>query len=540
MALTRRTFLSRIANAGGLGATYVSLRALGLIPDASLKAETIVASPEIGKGVKVVILGGGIAGLVAAYELRSLGYTCTVLEALTRPGGRVWSVRGGDEIKLTDGTTQHCTFDPGHYQNMGAGRLPSNHRTMLRYCKKLGVALEVEVNTSRSSHLENDAVNGGKPIVQRQAINDTRGHVSELLSKAIRSGELDQALTKEDVQRMLAFLSAYGPLTKDGKYAGSNRAGYASEPGAGEDDGIPSTPLSMHTLLDGKFWNDLLSEEANDWQATMFQPIGGMDRIPYAFAKELGDIVHFNAPVKQIEKTAKGVRVTYTEDGAESVIEADYCFTSMPLTILRKIPNNLSAPVKKVVEQSEYDGFYKVAWESRRFWEQDDDVYGGLEYVEGGLPSPVWLPSAGFFTERGVFVAGYNAAKGTPFDKLTQDEKFAASRESMEKLHPGRGKELEKPVYVGWHQVPYFEGSWINNYGPHQEAWDSMEITGHRQGGKYEHPGYKTLLQPDGPIYFIGDYVSYLVGWQEGAALSSIRAIKMLNERVSAAKTANG
>jgi monoamine oxidase len=537
MALSRRTFLTRIANAGGLGAAYISMRALGLIPGANLKAETIESSPATGHGVSVVILGGGIAGLVAAYELRALGYTCTVLEALARPGGRNWTVRGGDEIKLTDGTTQHCTFDPGHYQNIGAGRLPSNHRTMLRYCKKLGVALEVEVNTSRSSHLQNDKVNGGKPIVQRQAINDARGHVSELLSKAIRSGELDQELSKEDVERMITFLDDYGPLTRDGKYIGSGRAGFEREPGAGENDAINMKPLSLHTLLDGNFWNDLLSEEANDWQATMFQPVGGMDRIAYAFSKELGDIVQFNAPVKQLDKTAHGVRVIYTHEGAEKVLEADYCFTSVPLTILRKIPNNLSGPVKQVLEQCDYDGFYKIAWESRRFWEQDDDVYGGLEYVEGGGPSPVWLPSSGFFTERGVFVSGYNAAKGTPFDELTHKEKFAASRESMEKLHPGHGKELEKPIYVGWHQVPYFEGSWISSYGPDQPAWDSAEFATHRDGGDYAHPGYKTLLKPDGPVYFIGDYVSYLVGWQEGAALSSIRAVKMLNERVTSGKS---
>jgi monoamine oxidase len=49
--------------------------------------------------------------------------------------------------------------------------------------------------------------------------------------------------------------------------------------------------------------------------------------------------------------------------------------------------------------------------------------------------------------------------------------------------------------------------------------------------------GYRTLLEPDGPIYFVGDHMSFLVGWQEGAALSSLRAVKMLSERVKAAKT---
>ncbi|WP_446742289.1 flavin monoamine oxidase family protein [Silvibacterium acidisoli] len=532
MALTRRTFLSRIAQAGGLGAAYVSMRALGVIPAASLEAETIKGDPATGRGVKVVILGGGISGLVAAYELRALGYHCTVLEALSRPGGRNWTIRGGDEVAFTDGTTQRCSFDAGHYQNVGPARLPSNHRTMLGYCRKLGIPLEVEVNTSRSTRLQNDAVNGGKPIVQRQAMNDTRGHVAELLEKALRSGELDQELSKEDVERMLAFLKSYGPLTKDGRYVGSERAGYATDPGAGEDDGLLSKPLSMHTLLDGHFWNDLLAEESYAWQATMFQPVGGMDSIPHAFARELGKTVQYNSVVTRLEKMDHGVRATYTQKGHEKTLEADYCFTSMPLHLLRKIPNNLSAPYKKVIDECDYDGYCKIAWESRRFWEQDENIYGGLEYVEEGL-SPVWLPSADFFTDRGVLLSGYGAAKGTPLDRMSLPEKFEASRASVEKLHPGHGKELEKPVYIGWHLVPHLEGSWINSYGPHQPQREDSDAVGTRRGGDHANAGYRTLLQPDGSVYFIGDYVSYLVGWQEGAALSSLRAIRMLNERIA-------
>jgi monoamine oxidase len=48
--------------------------------------------------------------------------------------------------------------------------------------------------------------------------------------------------------------------------------------------------------------------------------------------------------------------------------------------------------------------------------------------------------------------------------------------------------------------------------------------------------GYETLIQPDGPIYFIGDHVSHILGWQEGAALSSLRAIQLLSDRVKASR----
>jgi monoamine oxidase len=87
---------------------------------------------------------------------------------------------------------QTVHWEEGNYQNLGPARLPSTHWTMLGYVRELGVPLEVEINTTRSSLLQNDKANGGKPVIQRKAINDTRGHVSELLSKCIRQGALDQ------------------------------------------------------------------------------------------------------------------------------------------------------------------------------------------------------------------------------------------------------------------------------------------------------------------------------------------------------------
>jgi monoamine oxidase len=86
-----------------------------------------------------------------------------------------------------------------------------------------------------------------------------------------------------------------------------------------------------------------------------------------------------------------GVRVGYTQEGVAKTIEADFCFCAMPLMTLRKIQHDLSAPYRKVVDECTYDGYYKVAWESRRFWEQDYNIYGGLEFVNTGC-NPVWLP----------------------------------------------------------------------------------------------------------------------------------------------------
>ena len=536
MSVTRRDFLLKVGQAGGYSAAFLAMQGLGLIEPSRAASLQIAAAPDSGKGIRIVILGGGIAGLVAAYELHALGYNCTLLEARSRPGGRNWTVRNGDTVEFLDGTKQRCEWGATNYQNFGAARLPSIHPTILGYCKKLGVELQVEVNMSRSAMLQNDDANGGKPIVMRQAVNDTRGYVSELLAKCVSQGALDQTLTSDDRDRMLSFLRMYGPLDDAGKYMGSDRAGYLRTPGV-DDDGVLSQPIDLHTLLLEDFWQSIMFDEAFDMQATMFQPVGGMDRIPYAFAKSLGDIARFKAPVTEIRKTATGVRIGYTQNGAPATVEAKYCICALPLTMLRKIPNDLSAPYKTVIDGCSYAAAFKIAWESRRFWEQDYNIYGGLEFCNVGL-SPIWLPSAGMFSERGVLVSGYGWDTSPEFAALSFQEKLGESRKSIERLHPGHGKELEKPVYVNWGQIPYNEGAWINSYSPQPTPDPKNPRAGRRQSGVPD-PGLQTLLQPDGPIFFAGDHVSHIVAWQEGAALSALHAVQQISNHVKSARLAS-
>jgi monoamine oxidase len=516
MIISRRNFLTRVGQAGGYSAAFATMQSLGLMPMKVALAEPIAAAEGSGTGVKVVVLGAGIGGLVTAFELKKLGYEVTLLEAQARPGGRNWTGRNGTKIEFVDGTTQTINWEDGNYQNLGAARLPSTHWTMLGYCRELGVPMEVEINTSRSTFLQNDKANGGAPVPQRKAINDTRGHVSELLQKCVAQGGLDAELTKEDRERMTVFLKMYGPLDESGAYKGSGRAGYKTAPGAGTQVGVPEVPLDMRVLLDEDFWDGMLYEEEWDWQATMMQPVGGMDRIPYAFAKSLGDVVQYRSPVTEIRKTAKGVRVLYMQGGRDKQIEADYCVTTLPFSLLKKIPNDLSAPYKKVVDGSSMGEGCKVAWESRRFWEQDYNIYGGLSFLAEGM-SPVWYPSAGLMHPTGILVSGYFFEEDDTFRKLSLEGKFDLSRMSVEKLHPGHGKELRNPVYCGWKHIAWSEGAWIDTYG----------------GGA---SGYDVILQPDGPIYFAGDVASNIVGWQEGAALSARRTVGMIADKVKMAK----
>lgn len=517
MAMTRRSFLTRVAQMGGYRAAFTAMQSLGLLAVAAEASPLPELPAGFGSGKKVVILGAGIAGLVAAYELRKAGFTCTVLEARQRPGGRSWSVRNGSKVEFTDGTTQTCTWEEDNYLNVGPARIPSIHKTLLGYCEELGVPLEVEVNTSRSTLMCCKDLNGGRPVEQRQVVNDTRGYISELLAKSISQHALDQQLTKEDSERMLEFLLKYGDLQSDYSYKGSERSGFSVAPGAGPQVEKLRAPLNLHELLIADFSNGELYEEQIDWQATMFQPIGGMDRIPHAFAKSLGSIVHYQCPVKEIRKTAKGVRVSYTDQssGKAQAIEGDYCICTLPISVLQSLDTDFSPEKKQAFHGIAIAALYKIGWEAPRFWEKQYNIYGGISFLKQTVDL-VWYPSAKLFSKTGVILSGFNFEKNdftdgslTEFGKLpTIQAKLEASRAAVETLHPGHGQSLSKPIYVYWSKIPYSLGCFgLNMMSSAKEAYDELST-------------------PDGRLFLAGDYISHISGWQEGAALSAHRAIE--------------
>lgn len=514
MSLTRREFLLRAGQAGGYAAAFVLMQSLGLLPVPESAAEAGPLRLVDGKGARVVILGGGISALVAAYELGKAGWSCTVLEARERAGGRNWSIRNGTRIEFTDGTQQSCSFEEGHYFNAGPARLPSIHHTMLGYCHELGVALEVEVNSSRSALMQSDKLNGGLPVTERRVVNDTRGHVSELLAKCIWKGALDEEINADDRERMIEFLRKYGDLDPDLIFRRTSRSGYKIPPGAGPQMPVANDPLPMHALLDADLWNSMLAEDNVDWQPTMFEPVGGMDRIPTAFAERLGFVIRYGAVVTRIRQSEGGVSVHYREtSGAEQTVTAEYCICSMPLTMVRTLDADFSPEIRSILDGVKYDSAYKIAWEAPRFWEKETNIFGGISYLQQTV-NLIWYPSARLFSEKGIVIAGYNLENGTAFGRLpSMQAKLDASRRAVERVHPGHGKDLAKPVYVSWGHIPYNLGSWI--------AVDQRDEV-----------VPAALLKPDRRVYFAGDHTSHLVGWQEGAALSAWRVINQLGTRV--------
>lgn len=512
MALTRRNVLTQLGMIGGVGAAYLGMEALGLAHATPAGAANFALPPQSGGGRSVVVLGAGIAGLVSAYELSRAGYRVKVLEARDRIGGRVWTIRGGDRIETMGRDDQRATFDEDLYMNAGAARIPTSHRVILDYAQRLGVPMEAFVNTNRSAKWDF----GGRVMEERQAVFDMRGQLGELLAKAIDARALDQAMPKAELDIIRQFLAPYASLSDKGLYTPDGRSGFTIEPGGYGQAPKSRAALEFKALLPGRgIVLPYLFETISDMQPTMLQPVGGMDRIAHAIYEQVKPMVRLEAPVGAIRRVGERVRIEHGP-GA-SATEADYCVCTLPAHLLARIPSDFSPAKRAALQGIDYLPSVKVGFESSRFWERDESLYGGVAWTDR-LNENILYPSGGYHDDKGVLVAAYvagwtNQNNPQAFAALSHDEQIRICRESVEAMHPGKSKLMGKGVTILWGQTRWSEG--VGAIGPN---WGPDDRTAR----------YAELLRPEGPIVFAGEHLSYLGLWQEGAALSAHEALKLV------------
>src|SRR3954463_5837091 len=313
---SRRDLLSLIGAVAGSAALYHTMTALGLASESGYRGPIKLDGDP--KGASVLILGAGLAGMTAALELRKAGYKVQVLEFNSRPGGRNWTLRGGDKFTELGGVAQACEFEQGLYINPGPWRIPYHHHAVLDYCKRLNVALEPFIQLNHNALLHGSKAFGGKPQRIREIKTDFQGQVSELLAKAANQGKLDDAVSKDDKEILLQALKSWGALDKDYAYKSNlisaEFRGFARDPGGGLGAAPkPGDPIALSDILKSRMWRYLQNFALHEFQTTMFQPAGGMDMIGKAFAHEGGDLIRTDAKVTQIQQDGGGVTVPYVD-----------------------------------------------------------------------------------------------------------------------------------------------------------------------------------------------------------------------------------
>lgn len=547
--LTRRELLRRAALAGGGTLFYQAAGGLGMFT--SLASQAPPAAPAgVGAGRTVAVLGAGVGGLTAAYRLQKLGFDCKVFEARPVIGGRSLTLRPGDVLVERplqpyedDGareSRQECVFRPEDargfdrpYLNAGPGRIPSAHTHVLDLCKELGVPLEVYVMESRSN-----LVHGNPPSrVNRHAANDARGWIAQALFERIGTIEGLNLVQKEALMGLLIQFGSLGNgstgelgvYVKDDRYQRSDRAGYRVLPGV--RPGVKVEPLSLAEVLATRFWDTRFYQPEDFlWQPTLFQPVGGMDRIVHALADAVGrPNVRTDAAVREI-RWADGKWVLRFADG--STASADVCISNVPLPLLREPLGDLDVqpfpdPLKDAfhavfsIDATGEKGFLaptvKVGWQApRALWQTPDPdvdrvvpIFGGISWTTHPL-TQLWYPSDRWFDELGVLTGAYNFGDdAVTWGHNSPGWRLERARDGADQLAGSAfAGGLGAGLSIAWQNIEHLRGGWAQWQNvPNGVGTYSAFLAG----------------DPTHRFFVVGDQISQLPGWQEGAVASALQ-----------------
>jgi monoamine oxidase len=507
-ALSRRTFLQAIGQTTGAVAVHDAMRGLGLFVEDPPPPAVTGRAP---RGARVVILGGGLAGLAAAIELEGLGYHVDVLEARKRPGGRAFSVRGGTASEEPAQAGLTASYDDGLYLNAGPARIPHHHAATLAWCRELGVAIEPFLCTNEATWVHDGTSRQKMRLKELRA--DWRGHTSELLAKAVSKDALDAPMTADDRDRLIDWLRREGALTPDLTYAGTPRRGYREPPGPADAAGVLDDPLALGPLLATGFGNYLNSELV--LQTPMFQVVGGTENLAKAMAAKVKSL-RLGARVTALAQPGQGVRVRYELDGTPHQLEADFAISTLPLPILNEIELEVPAAAKQAMGAVALASVGKIGLQfKRRFWEEDEGIYGGISRTSLDI-TQILYPSSGYLSKKGIVIGYYqNGEKAKAMGKLPHAARLASAVDQGSAIHPQYRAELESAFSVAWEHVPFNRGGWAQ----YTEAQRKSE--------------YVALQQAHGALYLAGDSMSYLSGWMAGALGSARTVARRVHERAS-------
>jgi monoamine oxidase len=317
-------------------------------------------------------------------------------------------------------------------------------------------------------------------------------------------------------------------------------------------------------LLQSGFTSRIRSVTGGAMMAPMFQPVGGMDQFPKGFQRKIGDKITFGAEIVSIRQSGTGVKIAYknVKTGSTTQITADYCVSCLPLSILQKLDVNLPQETVKAMKATTYSPSAKIGLQmKRRFWEEDDKIFGGHMYSNlpiGDLAYPSW----GYFANKGIVLGFYGSGQIQDLVKKPIKDRIEHVLKHAGKVHPQIRKEFETAYCTFWERTPYSMGAYAvgapapNPAGggaPNSAPADEHGGNGAQgEGGAHAEGGaappsepvmpnaerLAALGKPDNRIYLACAAVSGDGGWQEGAVAAAWKQVKALHERVMATRPA--
>ena len=452
-----------------------------------------------GSPKKVIVIGAGLAGLAAAYELTQAGHDVTVLEAQLRPGGRVLTLRE--------------PFSDGLYAEAGAARFHDTHDFTLKYVELFGLTLD----PFYPSELASLKYTRGKRIARKPGQKIDLSEYPASLTAGLTPEEKklgDDGMWEKYVDSVLKEISnAAAPDWPPGalkKYDQMNFREFLRAQGASR---------SATVLLWGEegrlddfsaLW--LLRLMALDQKAQKTYKIrGGTDLLPKAFAARLAEKIRYGAPVLRIEHDNRGVRTVFLQAGSHQTLAGDYLVCTIPFSLLKRV--EVAPPFtpekRKAINELPYADVCRVFLQSRkRYWlEEGFNGFGFADTLE-----ELWQPTFDQPGPRGLLLSYLRGLQARRVTAMKESERVQFTLNEMEKILPGIRQNFEGGVSKCWDEDPWEGGAWA-----------------------FLRPGQASALlphiaRPEGRVHFAGEHASAWNGWMQGALESGNRAAREVNE----------
>ena len=480
MTINRREFLKLAGVAAG--SLYLAADLGWALPSQ--------AAERRGSGKRIVILGAGLAGLAAGWELKQAGHEVTILEAQLHPGGRVHTIREG----LSDDL----------YAEAGAGRIPNTHSITREWVKHFGLELEpfypsdlAEIALLKGKRVKMPV---GKPVDMSQVPLDLTAE-----ERKIGLTNFDEHYYGEIMRKIGDGIREDWP-PEIARLADISMSDYLRQRGASAD--------AVHYMLFG-FEDDAALDfirDANSHHTESLAKIkGGNDQLPRAFAARLTDEIRYGCAVEHIERRENRVRIAYRQAGLLDHVEAEAAICTIPFGVLRRIAVTPEWPPekRKVIDSLYYGPVVRTTFQvSRRYW-QDEGLNG---FGSSDKNFEVWHPTYSKPGRRGLLQAYVYEEYARRLARMSEAECSERLIADMDEVHPGLRPHLETTITKSWDNDPWERGAYVV-YQVGQQKW------------------YPEICRRVGPVWFAGEHASPWPGWMQGAIASGIKAAREIGSK---------
>lgn len=503
---------------------------------------TRYGNPGEFKDMKVGIIGGGLAGMSTAFELRKLGYNITVFEPHTeRIGGRIY--------------THYFDKDKRLYAEFGARRIPASHETVWHYINlfKLDTEPIITSNTNAFIYVKDVRIRvdpKGENVFHLicpqfdLTIQEANTPWPELYNQVTKYSlsTLPPEVRKQFLMTLPRYDYRFEALQDINTRQALQQYGLTSE----AINLITSVMPAVGAIISNSYESELHSEYTIDYQDLYLIP-GGMVNLPLAFYKSLtspNPVEYHDIPQDALGKvTWKGgfvvtgilksdvdgkVTLRYRNVSAlEDIFENfDYIICTIPFTTLRSMdiyPAFSSRKMQAIKEVSYRDAQKTFFLCRERFWEKQG-IFSGSSYTDeiiGIISYPQdhahCIQNAVNCSpdEPGVLMASYNIGEDAyALGNLVQPGQYLTIRSKVEKVHGlPRGYLDENKIVidsktVDWVREPWFHGAF------------QMFLPGQKREFLY----VSTIPEYNNRVFFAGEHTSTKNGWIQGALQSGMVA----------------